>query len=379
MSRDFKDYYSILGLDMNATQDDIKKQYRFLMFKFHPDQNPDSTQCEEMTKRINEAYDVLGTPERRYAYDKGLKKGKAGGESAENNFRIAVISFLTNKTTISNNDINIFGELAWNFSISIEEAKGILHEEMEKAGVRYCDSNVGSSLSESVGTKWWNSHTLKERRVRVLRRLIFTALMLFVTVQLLHTAFINSSLINTATAIASFSPAAHQKKNVSAVYTRHKIKKSDKTLLEDGYLRYQKECANQQNTGDPAFYCFQDVQDEVGKAYDNQKQNPPIFQAIAYERIMSPFSVDRMTQVRYLRQILFGRKKDFGSFILTALGVLAFAGYISYQSSMYGAKVCAKKIGKAAFLVGSVAVVFYTLFAIIAVLVAIYIIKSSKL
>ncbi|MCX7842416.1 MAG: DnaJ domain-containing protein [Clostridia bacterium] len=65
----YKDYYSILGLDKNASQEDIKKAYRKLAKKYHPDTNPGNKQAEEKFKDVNEAYEVLSDPEKRKKYD----------------------------------------------------------------------------------------------------------------------------------------------------------------------------------------------------------------------------------------------------------------------------------------------------------------------
>ncbi len=65
----YKDYYSILGVDKTASQDAIKKSYRKLAKKYHPDANPGDKQSEEKFKDINEAYEVLGDAEKRKKYD----------------------------------------------------------------------------------------------------------------------------------------------------------------------------------------------------------------------------------------------------------------------------------------------------------------------
>lgn len=66
---DYKDYYKILGVDKKATQDEIKKAYRVLAVKHHPDKNPDNKVAEEQFKLANEANEVLGNPEKRKKYD----------------------------------------------------------------------------------------------------------------------------------------------------------------------------------------------------------------------------------------------------------------------------------------------------------------------
>ncbi len=66
---DYKDYYKVLGVDRKASQDEIKKVYRKLAMKYHPDKNPDDKIAEEKFKEINEAYQVLSDKDKRARYD----------------------------------------------------------------------------------------------------------------------------------------------------------------------------------------------------------------------------------------------------------------------------------------------------------------------
>ena len=64
------DFYRVLGVSRDASDDAIKKAYRKLVFQHHPDHNPDSTQAEVKIREINEAYEVVGDPEKRRSYDR---------------------------------------------------------------------------------------------------------------------------------------------------------------------------------------------------------------------------------------------------------------------------------------------------------------------
>ena len=67
---DYKDYYKILGVDRKASDDEIRKAYRKLAKKYHPDYNPNDKQAEDRFKEINEAYEVLSDSKRRSYYDR---------------------------------------------------------------------------------------------------------------------------------------------------------------------------------------------------------------------------------------------------------------------------------------------------------------------
>ncbi|PEN13322.1 molecular chaperone DnaJ [Longibacter salinarum] len=74
-----KDYYDILGVSEDASQSEIKKAYRSLARKHHPDRNPDDAAAEERFKEIQEAYSVLSDEEKRQQYDQRRKFGGFGG------------------------------------------------------------------------------------------------------------------------------------------------------------------------------------------------------------------------------------------------------------------------------------------------------------
>ena len=77
-----RDYYEVLGVDRNATADEIKKAYRSLAFKYHPDKNPGNTEAEEKFKEAAEAYSVLSDEAKRQRYDQFGHAGSGAGAGA---------------------------------------------------------------------------------------------------------------------------------------------------------------------------------------------------------------------------------------------------------------------------------------------------------
>lgn len=74
-----RDYYEVLGVPKNASDDEIKKAYRKLAVKYHPDKNPGDKEAEEKFKEINEAHDVLSDKQKRARYDQFGHAGVGGG------------------------------------------------------------------------------------------------------------------------------------------------------------------------------------------------------------------------------------------------------------------------------------------------------------
>jgi molecular chaperone DnaJ len=81
-----RDYYEVLGVNRDASDEDIKKSYRKLAMKFHPDRNPDNPKAEEQFKEAKEAYEVLADAKKRTAYDNyghaGVDHSAAAGAGA---------------------------------------------------------------------------------------------------------------------------------------------------------------------------------------------------------------------------------------------------------------------------------------------------------
>ena len=79
-----RDYYEILGVDKNASKDDLKKAYRKLAMQYHPDRNPDNKEAEEMFKEAAEAYEILSDDDKKARYDRfgheGVRNSGFGGQ-----------------------------------------------------------------------------------------------------------------------------------------------------------------------------------------------------------------------------------------------------------------------------------------------------------
>jgi curved DNA-binding protein len=80
MAVDFKDYYDVLGVSRDASEEDVRQAFRKLARKHHPDVNPGDKSAEERFKDLNEAYEVLSDPEKRKQYDRLGRNWKAGAD-----------------------------------------------------------------------------------------------------------------------------------------------------------------------------------------------------------------------------------------------------------------------------------------------------------
>jgi molecular chaperone DnaJ len=84
MAQEVKDYYKVLGVSKDASQEEIKKAYRKLARKYHPDLNPGDKAAEQKFKEVNEAYEILSDPKKRAEYDQfGSSPFGAGGPGFE--------------------------------------------------------------------------------------------------------------------------------------------------------------------------------------------------------------------------------------------------------------------------------------------------------
>ena len=90
---DFKDYYAILGVDKSASAQDIKKKFRKLALKYHPDRNPGNQEAENRFKEISEAYEVLSDSDKRKKYDQFGRYWKQAGQGYPGGANVDVNGF----------------------------------------------------------------------------------------------------------------------------------------------------------------------------------------------------------------------------------------------------------------------------------------------
>src|SRR5581483_5529379 len=122
-----RDYYEVLGVERNATSDEVRRAYRKLALQFHPDRNPEAGAAERF-KEVTEAYEVLSDPERRAQYDRFGHLGDGGlggfGGFGVNGFGIEDIfeSFFGASTGRGRQRVQRGADLRVDLQISFEEA-----------------------------------------------------------------------------------------------------------------------------------------------------------------------------------------------------------------------------------------------------------------
>ena len=107
-----EDFYNTLGISREASQDDIKKAYRGLSKKYHPDLNPNNKESEEKFKKINEAYSTLSDPAKKQQYDRGGSNNLRGFNCFENVKTVSGTGLEMSNTL--NNTLAKERELIWN-------------------------------------------------------------------------------------------------------------------------------------------------------------------------------------------------------------------------------------------------------------------------
>jgi molecular chaperone DnaJ len=143
-----RDYYEILGVGRNASSEEIKRAYRKLAVKFHPDKNPDDAHAEEKFKELGEAYDVLMDEEKRAAYDRyghaAFSQGMGGrGGGFHDPFDIFREVFGGGGST-DREGRQRGSDLRYDMQITLEEAAFGVEKEIEVRKLDACDKCNGT-------------------------------------------------------------------------------------------------------------------------------------------------------------------------------------------------------------------------------------------
>ncbi len=158
-----RDYYEVLGVSRGASDEEIKKTYRKLAVKFHPDKNPGDKAAEEKFKELGEAYEALSDPQRRAAYDQyghaafdpRARAGRAGGFGGDFHDPFEIFREVFGGGSIFE---NFFGggsdpsqpqrgdDLRYDLEITLEEAALGCEKEISVSKLDRCDTCDGSGM-----------------------------------------------------------------------------------------------------------------------------------------------------------------------------------------------------------------------------------------
>lgn len=163
-----RDYYEVLGVPKNASIEEIKKAYRKLALKYHPDHNPGDKQAEEKFKEATEAYEVLSDSKKRATYDQFGHSGLGAGFDWTQDFSRVRTDFgdlfgnLFKSSFFSDSFEEGFGEregvqggsdLQYNLSITLREAATGIEKYINLARLDKCSICNGSGMSKGTGKK----------------------------------------------------------------------------------------------------------------------------------------------------------------------------------------------------------------------------------
>ncbi|KPK35041.1 MAG: molecular chaperone DnaJ [Betaproteobacteria bacterium SG8_40] len=166
-----RDYYEVLGINRDASEADIKKAYRRLAMKYHPDRNPDNAKAEEQFKEAKEAYEVLSEPDKRAAYDQyghagvdpsaGMGGGGAGFGGFADAFGDIFGDIFGGGGGRSRSNVYRGADLRYNLEISLEEAARGSETRIRIPTMEECDNCHGSGAkpgTEPVSCPTCNGH-----------------------------------------------------------------------------------------------------------------------------------------------------------------------------------------------------------------------------
>lgn len=159
---DQKDFYDILGVNRNASDAEIKKAYRKMAMKYHPDRNPGDEQSEEKFKEVQRAYDVLSDSQKRAAYDQfgheGVNPSMGGGPGGFSDFGdifgdIFDSVFTGGRSRGGHNRAQRGADLQYNMTITLEEAAAGKQVEINVPRHTACGTCNGSGAKKGSTPK----------------------------------------------------------------------------------------------------------------------------------------------------------------------------------------------------------------------------------
>ncbi len=156
-----RDYYEVLGVNRDASEEDIKKAYRRLAMKHHPDRNPDSKDAEEKFKEAKEAYEVLSEAEKRRAYDAyghagvNPQMGGMGGEAGFGGFAEAFGDIFGDIFGGARTRSNVYrgADLRYNLEVTLEQAARGTETKIRIPAMEACEACHGSGAKPGTQPK----------------------------------------------------------------------------------------------------------------------------------------------------------------------------------------------------------------------------------
>src|SRR5262249_27205774 len=157
-----RDYYEVLGVNRDADEETIKKAYRRLAMKFHPDRNPDNPKAEEQFKEAKEAYEALTDANKRAAYDRHGHAGvdpQAGMAGAAAGFASVADAFgyicgdIFNQARGGRSSVFRGADLRYNLEISLEQAAHGTETKFRIPTYENCETCGGSGAKPGTQPK----------------------------------------------------------------------------------------------------------------------------------------------------------------------------------------------------------------------------------
>ena len=156
-----KDFYEILGVSKNASDDEIKKSYRKLAMKYHPDRNKDDKTAEKKFKEVSAAYEVLKDPEKKTAYDQyghdAFRQGGMGGAQGFGDFSAGFSDIFEEffgggfGSSSNRRGPTRGNDLRYNMSISLQEAFSGKKPKIKIPSYSKCERCVGTGSTDKSG------------------------------------------------------------------------------------------------------------------------------------------------------------------------------------------------------------------------------------